>query len=128
MQCNYNSFIQIINFHGLFHNALRCPPPQKKNGACRILVPLQYQSLTGAFSLYNLTNLLQSRLQSVNPLTTIAMLMYTKSIRFKTISNDKVKVGLRDPHLLPGQHQSTLNYKRSTKNIYKLSTNNQIAG
>ena len=24
MQCNYNSFIQIINFHGLFRNALRC--------------------------------------------------------------------------------------------------------
>ena len=24
MQCNYNSFIQIINFHGLFPNALRC--------------------------------------------------------------------------------------------------------
>ena len=36
MQCNYNSFIQIINFHGLFRNALRC----RKNGACRILVPL----------------------------------------------------------------------------------------
>ena len=37
MQCN-NSFIQIINFHGLFRNALRC----RKTGACRILVPLQY--------------------------------------------------------------------------------------
>ena len=24
MQCNYNSFIQIINFHGFFRNALRC--------------------------------------------------------------------------------------------------------
>ena len=24
MLCNYNSFIQIINFHGLFRNALRC--------------------------------------------------------------------------------------------------------
>ena len=38
IQCNYNSFIQIINFHGLFRNALRC----RKTGACRILVPLQY--------------------------------------------------------------------------------------
>ena len=38
MQCNYNSFIQIINFHGLFRNALRC----RKTGACRILVPLGY--------------------------------------------------------------------------------------
>ena len=39
MQCNYNSFIQIINFHGLFRNALRC----RKTGACRILVPLRYK-------------------------------------------------------------------------------------
>ena len=31
MQCNYNLFIQIINFHGLFRNALRC----RKTGACR---------------------------------------------------------------------------------------------
>ena len=38
MQCNYNSFIQIINFHGLFQKALRC----RKTGACRILVPLWY--------------------------------------------------------------------------------------
>ena len=38
MQCNYNSFIQIINFHGLFRNALKC----QKTGACRILVPLRY--------------------------------------------------------------------------------------
>ena len=38
MQCNYNSFIQMINFHGLFRNALRC----RKTGACRILVPLRY--------------------------------------------------------------------------------------
>ena len=38
MQCNYNSFIQIINFHGLFRNVPRC----QKTGACRILVPLQY--------------------------------------------------------------------------------------
>ena len=38
MQCNYNSFIQIINFHGPFRNALRC----RKTGACRILVPLRY--------------------------------------------------------------------------------------
>ena len=30
--CNYNSFIQIINFHGLFRNALRC----------RKLVPAEY--------------------------------------------------------------------------------------
>ena len=37
MQCNYNSFIQIINFHGLFRNALRC----RKTGACRILVLLR---------------------------------------------------------------------------------------
>ena len=38
MQCNHNSFIQIINFHGLFRNALRC----RKTGACRMLVPLRY--------------------------------------------------------------------------------------
>ena len=38
MQCNYNSFIQIINFHGLSRNALRC----RKTGACPILVPLWY--------------------------------------------------------------------------------------
>ena len=38
MQCNYNSFIQIINFHGLFRNAPRC----RKTGACRILVPFRY--------------------------------------------------------------------------------------
>ena len=36
MQCNYNSYIQIINFHGLFSNALRC----WNTGACRILVPV----------------------------------------------------------------------------------------
>ena len=41
MQCNYNSFIQIINFHGLFRNALRC----RKTGACRILVPLRYAEM-----------------------------------------------------------------------------------
>ena len=35
IKCNYNSFIQIINFHGLFRNALRC----RKTGACRILCP-----------------------------------------------------------------------------------------
>ena len=40
MQCNYNSFNQIINFCGLFRNALRC----RKTGACRILVPLRYLS------------------------------------------------------------------------------------
>ena len=38
MQCNYNSFIQLINFHGFFRNALRC----WKTGACWILVPLRY--------------------------------------------------------------------------------------
>ena len=38
MQCNYNSYIQIINFRGLFRNALRC----RETGACRILVPLWY--------------------------------------------------------------------------------------
>ena len=38
MQCNYDSFIQIINFLGLFRNAVRC----RKTGACRILVPLRY--------------------------------------------------------------------------------------
>ena len=38
MQCNNNSFIQLINFHGLFCNALRC----RKTGACRIPVPLRY--------------------------------------------------------------------------------------
>ena len=32
MQCKYNSFIQIMNFHGLFRNALRC----------RKLVPAEY--------------------------------------------------------------------------------------
>ena len=36
MQCNYNSFVQIINFHGLFRNVLRC----WKTGACRIMVSL----------------------------------------------------------------------------------------
>ena len=34
----HSSFIQIINFHGLFRNALRC----QKTGACWILVPLRY--------------------------------------------------------------------------------------
>ena len=29
MQCNYNSFIRIINFHGLFRNALRCRGAEK---------------------------------------------------------------------------------------------------
>ena len=38
MQCNYNSFIQIIDFQGFFRNALRC----RKTGACRILMPLRY--------------------------------------------------------------------------------------
>ena len=38
----YNSFIQIINFHGLFCNALMC----RKTGACRILVPLRYFPFT----------------------------------------------------------------------------------
>ena len=38
MQCNYNLFIKLINFHGFFRNALRC----RKTGACRILVPLWY--------------------------------------------------------------------------------------
>ena len=38
MQCNYNSFTQIKNFHGLCRNAQRC----RKTGACRILVPLRY--------------------------------------------------------------------------------------
>ena len=38
MQCNNNSHIQIIKFHELFRNALRC----RKTGACRILVPLRY--------------------------------------------------------------------------------------
>ena len=38
MQCNYNSLIQIINFHGIFRNALRC----RKTGACRIMVFLRY--------------------------------------------------------------------------------------
>ena len=46
MQCNYNSFIQIINFHGIFRNALRC----RNTGACRILVPLRY--LTGDCLVY----------------------------------------------------------------------------
>ena len=31
MECNYNSFIIIMNFYGLFRNALRC----RKSGACR---------------------------------------------------------------------------------------------
>ena len=50
MQCNYNTFIQIINFHGLFRNALRC----RKTGACRILVPLRYFRPTcgNAYSYY----------------------------------------------------------------------------
>ena len=41
MQCNYNSFIQIINFHGFFSNAPRC----RKTGTCRILVPLRYSCI-----------------------------------------------------------------------------------
>ena len=43
MQCYYNSFIKVINFHGLFRNALRC----RKTGACRILVPLRYLKRLG---------------------------------------------------------------------------------
>ena len=35
MQCDYNSFIQIINFHGLFHNAPRC----RKTGAAEYWCP-----------------------------------------------------------------------------------------
>ena len=46
MQCNYNSFIQIINFHGLFRNALRC----EKTGACRKLMPLRYTVEAPIFS------------------------------------------------------------------------------
>ena len=46
MQCTYNPFIQIINFHGLFRNALRC----RKTGVCRILVPLRYFRLTQRLS------------------------------------------------------------------------------
>ena len=38
MQCNYNSFIQILNFHVFFRNALRC----RRTGACRIPVLLRY--------------------------------------------------------------------------------------
>ena len=41
MQCNCNSFIQLINFHGLFRNDLRC----QKTGTCRILVPLRYHHI-----------------------------------------------------------------------------------
>ena len=41
MQCNSNSFIQKINFHGLFRNALWC----RKTAACRILVPFRYMIL-----------------------------------------------------------------------------------
>ena len=41
IQCNYNSFFQIINFRGLFRNALRC----RNTGACRILVPLWYMTV-----------------------------------------------------------------------------------
>ena len=37
----YNSFLQLINFHGFFRNALRC----QKTGACRILVPLRYNMI-----------------------------------------------------------------------------------
>ena len=33
--------MQIINFHGLFRNALRC----RNTGACRILVPLRYYAM-----------------------------------------------------------------------------------
>ena len=62
MQCNYNSFIQIINFHGLFRNALRC----RKTGACRILVPLRYKYIFTAKTgdqegaLCNTVNVLQN--------------------------------------------------------------------
>ena len=49
MQCNFHSFIQIINLHGIFRNALRC----RKTGACRILVPLRYLSPDTAHSHQN---------------------------------------------------------------------------
>ena len=52
MQCNYNSFIQIINLHGLFSNALRC----RKTGACWILVPLRYIHSTPKNANYNVQN------------------------------------------------------------------------
>ena len=55
MQCNYNSFIEIINFHGLFRNALRC----RKSGACRILVPLRYVYIGGLLD----TNVCRERLE-----------------------------------------------------------------
>ena len=60
MQCNYNSFIQIINFHGLFRNALRC----RKSGACRILVPLcplRYRDLSHTA---NLSHILSTQIEN----------------------------------------------------------------
>ena len=41
MQCNNNLFIQIIKFHGLFHNALRC----------RKLVPVEYWCPYGIYNM-----------------------------------------------------------------------------
>ena len=54
MQCNYNSFIQIINFHGIFRNALRC----RKTGACRVLVPLRYGKSGHLYSFTSLKHLM----------------------------------------------------------------------
>ena len=51
MQCNYNSFIQILNFHGLFRNALRC----QKNW---------YLLKTGALTVYMKLITLQNALLS----------------------------------------------------------------
>ena len=51
MQCNYNSFIQIINFHGLFRNALRC----QKTGAFTVqALNTMYVKRAGALTLKRL--------------------------------------------------------------------------
>ena len=56
MQCNYNSFIQIINFHWLFRNAPRC----RKTGACRILMSLRYMYLFTSTDLLKLQVIIQN--------------------------------------------------------------------
>ena len=65
MQCNYNSFIQIINFHGLFRNAPRC----RKTGSCRILVPLRYFNLLFLNILVKLVHIVHTSLSPPPPLS-----------------------------------------------------------
>ena len=77
MQCNYNSFIQIINFHKLFRNALRC----RKTGACRILMPLRYVISTRMYVTYTIG----------------AKSLHTPVIKLKTYVNSTEKVSFKTP-------------------------------